>query len=110
MCIVLSPASFLAVAFRESKKEDLDYSWLNDYCKSIQCMELANGPVDVSWDHDSVNYTMGYFSPVFSSNENGVHCNLEVLDLYYEDITQEMSRGVLKSVEDCAKSFSKSKE
>jgi len=103
MCTVLTPASFLAVAFREARKADLDYEWLNAYRLSMRAMKSEDGPVDVSWDHDSVNYTMGYFSPVFVANEKGVHCDLEVLELYYEDMTQEVSERLLKSIRACAK-------
>lgn len=103
MCIVLSPASFLAVAFHESKKEDLDYGWLNAYRSSMRAIKSVDGPVDVSWDHDSVNYTMGYFSPVFSTSKKGVHCNLKNLELYYEDMTQDVDKCLLESVQNCAR-------
>ena len=107
MCTVLSPASFLAIAFREAKKNNLNYQWLNAYRLSLQAIKSAKGPVDVSWNHDSVNYTMGFFSPVFSSNEKGIHCNLKALNLYYEEITLEIGKDLLKSVQACAKSCGK---
>jgi hypothetical protein len=109
MCRTLSPASFLAVAFRVSMREELDYGWLNTYRSSMRAIKLAGEPVDVSWDHDSVNYTMGFFSPLFSANATGVHCNLEILELHYKDITQEIDKKLLKSVQACARSCGKSK-
>lgn len=109
MCRTLSPASFLAVAFHVSMQEELDYGWLNTYRSLMRRIKLAGEPIDVSWDHDSVNYTMGFFSPLFSADTSGVRCDLEILKLYYKDITQEMDRTLLKSVQDCVKSCSKSK-
>lgn len=102
MCKALSPASFLAVAFYSSKQEELDYGWLNAYRTSMRAEKLDGESVDVSWDHDSVNYTMGFFSPIFSATASGVRCNLEVLNIYFKDITQEMDEKLLAFVRDCA--------
>lgn len=107
MCILLTPASFLAVAFRELKKIDLDYRWLNKYRVSVQEIKSPEGRVDVSWDHDSVNYAMGFYSPVFTAKERGIRCNLKVLERYYKEITMEMGKDLLKSVQMCARSCGK---
>lgn len=110
MCRALSPASFLAVAFRASKKEELDYGWLESCRTSMRAERFAGESVDVSWDHDSVNYTMGFFAPVFSANTNGVHCNLEALDFYFDDITRDIDKKLLAFVRRRAASCSKGKK
>lgn len=96
---LLSPACFLAIAFHKSKRNFLTYDWLNNYRLKIR--EKSNNKIDVDWDHDSVNYTMGFFSPIFSSNYNGVSCNFTALCCYYYDITQEISKKMIELVEDC---------
>lgn len=110
MCKALSPASFLAVAFHTSNREELDYGWLNAYRSSMRMIRLAGESVDVSWDHDSVNYTMGAFSSIFSSNASGVRCDLDALKLYFNDITQEMDGELLSCVKNCAISCAKGKK
>lgn len=110
MCKALSPASFLAVAFRESKRGELDYGWLNAYRTSVRSVKVAGESVDVIWDHDSVNYTMGFFSPVFSTDENGVQCNLDALNHHFADITQGLDKALLTHVRKCAISCVKGKK
>lgn len=109
MCRALSPASFLAVAFRASNRDELDYGWLNSYRSSMRAVKFDGELVDVSWDHDSVNYTMGFFAPVFTASSDGVHCNLEALDLYFDDITRDIDKKLLAFVRKHAASCSKVK-
>ena len=77
---------------------------------SVQAGRFSGEAVDVSWDHDSVNYTMGFFAPVFSTSSSGVHCNLEALDLYFDDITRDVDRKLLAFVRRRAVSCSKGKK
>lgn len=110
MCRALSPASFLAVAFRASHQEELDYGWLNCCRSSMRAVKFAGESVDVAWDHDSVNYTMGFFAPVFSASTCGVRCNLNALDLYFDDITRDIDKRLLAFVRSRMISCSKKKK
>ena len=96
----VTPACFLAIAFHKLKKNFIDYEWLNNYRSKIQ--EQSKNQIDVNWDHDSINYTMGFFSPIFSSNDKGVTCNLIALARYYHDIIQEISNKKVELMENCA--------
>lgn len=102
MIITLSPACFLAIAFHKCKKNFLDYDWLNVFHSNLQRMKMTNNKhIVVNWDHDSVNYTMGYFAPIFQANETGINCNLEILEVYYNYIVQEISEDSLNTIENC---------
>lgn len=110
MCKALSPASFLAVAFRASNRDELDYGWLNSYRTFMRSAKFAGETIDVLWDHDSVNYTMGFFSPIFSASESGVRCDRNALNLYFSDITRGLDNALLTHIRHCAMSCAKGKK
>lgn len=102
MCKALSPASFLAIAFDMVRRDELGYDWLNVYRSFMQSRSYNGERVDVLWDHDAVNYTMGFFSPLFSCAADGVHCDLESLDVYFEELTCDLDKKLLGQLRKCA--------
>lgn len=103
MCKALSPASFLAVAFDSLQREEIDYDWLNLYRSNLRKTQYNGEDIDVSWDHDMVNYTMGFFAPVFSCTDNGIRCNHDCLKVYFDDIVRELDKKLLKKLQHCVK-------
>lgn len=103
MCRALSPASFLAVAFNSLQREEIDYDWLNLYRSNLRKIRYKGEDIDVSWDHDMVNYTMGFFASVFSCTDNGIRCDQDHLRVYFDDIIRDLDKALLKTLKDCVK-------
>ena len=103
MCKALSPASFLAVAFDLLQREEIEYDWLNIYRSNLRKAQYKGDDIDVSWDHDMVNYTMGFFAPVFSCTDNGIRCDQDCLKAYYNDIIRDLDKTLLRTLQHCVK-------
>ena len=99
MCKPVSPGAFLAIAFNKTKKDNLPYSELEKYRKSLQRIHASDKDTyDVSWDHDSYNFTMRFYSPVFKASPSGVACNLKELKHYFKTLVADIPKDDLVAV------------
>ena len=93
MCKALSPSVFLALAFRHSNKNSMKYDEL-EFMRTKMITQLqssGNETYEVDWRHDSVQFAMGFYSPVFHEEPDGVACNLEELNRYYPRLLSHLA-------------------
>ena len=99
MCKAISPASFLALTFKSSKKKRVSYRQLEQFrIKVTHVSSSGDEPYDVDWSHDSYLYTMGFYSPVFREEGLGIACDMGVLDKYYDDIISDLASSEIESL------------
>ena len=92
MCRAISPASFLALAFRKSKKASLPYAELESLRCKLTALTSSNGEnYDVDWSHDSYLFTMGFYAPVFQDDGKAMTCNKTNLGKYFNAIVSELT-------------------
>lgn len=93
MCKAVSPAAFLALTFTALKTDRIHYSMLDGYRSLLRRQKTTRGnvPYDVAWNHDSYNFTMGFYSPVFKEfDDSGIECNRERLKHFYDTLTADI--------------------
>lgn len=85
MCKAISPASFLAMSFRKTKKKKLTYKQLEDCrIKVTHVSADENEHYDVNWNHDSYLFTMGFYSPIFRDEGLCISCDHDELNRFYD--------------------------
>ena len=100
MCKALTPASFLALTFKSSRKRRLSYQQL-ERCR-VRVTHVCtpdNEPYDVDWSHDSYLYTMGFYSPIFKEDRAGIACDFAQLDKFYELIISDLGKREIASLQ-----------
>ncbi len=100
MCRAISPASFLAMAFKKRRSPTIAYSEL-EACrqKMVVLGSSSNESYDVDWNHDSLLFTLGFYAPVFQDEGADMKCNLEALDKYFSVITSDIPRADVERLE-----------
>lgn len=103
MCMSVKPEKFLAVAFKESKKDKLKYSELTAIRQALDACTVRGECLEVDWDHDAVNYALGFFSRVFTSESDGIRCNVEVMQQDWPFIVDEMDTTLHDEMNRCVR-------
>jgi len=92
MCKALSPSVFLALAFSQSNKDLMKYEELERMRKVITQLKSSDHETyEVDWRHDSVQFAMGFYSPVFHEEPDGVSCNQDELKRYYPQLLSHLA-------------------
>ena len=47
---------------------------------------------DVDWGHDAVQFAMGFYSPVFHEDTDGISCNQRELEKYYTTLLSGLKK------------------
>ncbi len=101
MCKALSPSVFLAIIFSQSKKNEMRYEDLEVLRKRLTQVKCADSheAYDVDWGHDAVQLAMGFYSPLFSEESDGISCNQDELQKYYSKLLSGLQEQELKKLE-----------
>lgn len=67
---ILKPWQFLVLVFRHLAKTKPDYVSFAELTRYADYLKRVYS-VEVDWDHDSYNYTFGFYSPIFQEVHNG---------------------------------------
>ena len=103
MCMSVKPEKFLAVAFKETKKEKLKYSELTAIRRALDACTIRGEALEVDWDHDAVNYALGFFSSVFTGESDGIRCNVEATSNDLTFIVAEMDQTLHNEMNRCVR-------
>ena len=97
MCKALSPSEFLALSFNLSKKKEMRYDELETIRQKLTKAYCPDGDsYDVDWGHDAVQFTMGFYSPVFSEEDEGIQCDQAKLRRYYHNLLSGLQEADLE--------------
>lgn len=87
MCKPISPGAFLAIAFNKTKKNNLCFSELERYRRELRRIHAPDKDIyDVNWNHDTYNFTLRFYSPVFKAKSSGIECNQRNLSNFFKTL------------------------
>ena len=91
MCKALSPSEFLALSFNLSKKKEMRYDELETIRQKLTKAYCPDGD-----SYDAVQFTMGFYSPVFSEEDEGIQCDQAKLHRYYHNLLSGLQEADLE--------------
>ncbi len=101
MCRAISPASFLALAFKKKQKASLPYDELECLrCKLTALISSDGEKYDVDWSHDSYLFTMGFYAPIFKDDGKSMTCNMSQLENYFNAIVSDLMDEEVEKLEE----------
>lgn len=101
MCKAISPAAFLAVAFKKTNKDCIESRLLLHLKDQVNATTANDGErLGVRWNHETLDCDMNFYSSFFKMESDGIRCNnLEELNAHFDELTAEIDEMVLKCME-----------